>query len=192
MRKMTFLALASVFVLTGFGCKQMSQMRQDLNLNSMSLPDGQYAVGGEEALVHWKTYADGREYSGTIEVTEGALEVQDNELTDNFAYLQADMSTVKLAGLVSVQTFLDIDKYPHVALENMTFDKNEDGSYAVTGDAAVEGRTAPIVINSLTLIPNEVGHIYAHGRFTADASIWEELGETRIEFDFNIPFLLLP
>ena len=113
-----------------------------------------YTVVSSDSVLNWRgAKAVGDFHTGTIDITEGALEVVDGSLVSGRFVI--DMTTInstdlsggmanRLVGHLKSDDFFSVEAFPSAELVITSAEPTGNGQYAVTGDLTIKGITHPI------------------------------------------------
>lgn len=146
----------------------------------VALTDGSYKLATSSNSLGWegsKTLIPGYTDKGTIQITEGTLEVVDGKIVGGKFVI--DMTSIsalstgrgkdedKLSGHLKSEDFFDAEKYPTSVFE--ITGATAEGE--ITGNLTIKETTAPITF-PIQLSESE-GKITAKGRIDLDRTIWD-------------------
>ncbi|MEM8859185.1 MAG: YceI family protein [Chloroflexota bacterium] len=126
--------------------EEEAEMAESMNVN--------YAIVTSDSVLNWKgAKAVGDFHTGTIDITEGVLEVVDGALASGSFVM--DMTTMvstdlsggmadRLVGHLKSDDFFSVDSFPTAELVITSAEPAGDGQYNVIGDLTIKGITNPI------------------------------------------------
>jgi polyisoprenoid-binding protein YceI len=149
---------------------------------------GTYAVNSELSIVNWagqKPLIDGYINTGSIAVTEGTIEVGENEASGNFTI---DMNTLSVSetptkpgsesafeGHLKGERWFDVETYPEASFVITSVVPREDSEatfeYDVTGNLTMKGETGELTFPA-TIFEDEFGRVQAIADFEFDRTEW--------------------
>ncbi|MAZ73941.1 MAG: lipid-binding protein [Flavobacteriaceae bacterium] len=156
----------------------------------------------KESTITWKGKKVLGSHTGTIQLKDGYLEMDDNLLTGGMFVV--DMTTInvtdlegeskgKLEGHLKSDDFFGVSSHPTATLEITSAEKNVDG-YIVTGNITIKGTTQPITFDldmtssmattSLKIDRTKFGVRYGSGSF------FDNLGDNTISDNFELDVTL--
>lgn len=167
-------------------------------------------VDTEASVINWKGYKVLGSHTGTIQISEGKLQMQDDQLVGGTFTI--NMSTInctdltggskdKLEGHLKSPDFFGVEKYPTAKFKiTEVVSRGTPGSYKITGDLTIKETTKSIRFN--TQFSEEDGQTVATSELEIDrsdfdvrygsGSFFDSLGDNTIydEFDLDIRLVL--
>lgn len=140
-----------------------------------------YKVDTAASVLNWHGEKVAYGHDGTIEITQGELTMKGDTLTSgNFT---VDMKTVKgtdagakpedmikLAGHLMAADFFDAEKFPTSKFEITTAEKQQDGTYGVSGNLTIKDVTKNISFPATIKVEGE--KVTADAEFTINRNDW--------------------
>jgi polyisoprenoid-binding protein YceI len=159
----------------------------------------------QESNVIWKGKKLAGSHSGTIDLKEGYLTMENNEPTGGEFVM--DMTSIKVTDLsgktkqqledhLKNEDFFSVDKYPTAKLVVKNVVKKDDGTYGILGDLSIKEDTNPVTFEQemsdnsasakVVIDRSKFNVRYGSGRF------FSNLGDNTIhdnfELDVNLKF----
>ncbi|MEH0155055.1 YceI family protein [Limibacter armeniacum] len=167
-------------------------------------PKSTYKVDSEASKMEWVGKKVTGQHTGTIKISDGAVEVSDGKLVGgNFTI---DMSTInntdlesaddkaKLEGHLKSDDFFSVEKFPKATFEIEKADEKGGGEYEITGNMTIKGISNKISFPASVTI--EDNKLTAAATITVDrtkfdvkygsGSFFSDLGDKMIYDDFEI------
>jgi polyisoprenoid-binding protein YceI len=108
-----------------------------------------FEVANDESTIIWKGYKPTGSHHGTIMLTSGFIEIEDEEVTGGS--FTVDMSTIKdadgsarLEGHLKSKDFFEVETFSTSTFMITDVETEEDGEVTITGDMTIKGITKEI------------------------------------------------
>ena len=176
------------------------QAEVEMKEGAVALPDeAEYTLDLEKSSMGWESSKKvGGEHAGKVLLKEGSLIVEGGELASGSFTIDMDSISDNdgSAGLVKHlknADFFDVAKYKTSQFEVSTAERNEDGTYKVTGELTILDQTNEITFDLLFVEAAE--GLHATAAFSIDRTKWgidyssgsvfEQLGDKAIRDDIG-------
>jgi polyisoprenoid-binding protein YceI len=167
-----------------------------------------YNVDTGESKILWTGRKIGGEHTGSIQVREGKLDMNNGRLTGGSFVI--DMATIvnedlsgeykaKLEGHLKSDDFFGVAKFPTAQLVITDVKGGKDGRYDITGDLTIKEHTHAITFPATLKAEN--GRVSADARIVVDrsrydvrygsSSFFDNLGDKVIYDDFDLEVSLV-
>ena len=171
-------------------------------------PTATYTVDAEQSTIHWTGKKVTGQHSGVIDLQEGTLDVDGDQLTGG--QFTIDMSTLanedlegedkaKLEGHLKSDDFFGVENHPTAQLVITQVTPQEGDQYIITGDLTIKEATHPVEFPATVTVQD--GQITAEATITVDrtkydvrygsSSFFDNLGDKVIYDDFDIAVSLV-
>ena len=168
----------------------------------------EYTIDVQKSEITWKGKKVTGEHTGTIELQQGNLLVEDGKLLGGSFTI--DMRTIsntdlagedkgKLEGHLKSDDFFGVESHPTATLEITDVKQESDNTYQVTGDLTIKGKTNEIQFPAT--VSTESGQVTAEASITVDRSeydvrygsdsFFDNLGDKVIYDDFQLEVSLV-
>lgn len=196
--------LAALFLIGG-----AAALMSFVNPFSSNKPATVYQVDNQQSKLNWKAKKVTGEHSGTISVSEGTLELENNALKGGAFTLDTRTITVtditnpdmnkKLVGHLKNDDFFAVDKHPSANFVITSAVPKGNGNYDVTGKLTIKSITNSITFPAHVTVAN--GKATAKATITVDrtkfdikyrsGNFFENLGDKTIYDDFELDVTLV-
>ncbi len=167
-----------------------------------------YAVDPQQSQIKWKGEKVTGEHTGTIQLKEGNLVAQDNQLTGGRFVI--DMPTLvdedltgdskgKLEGHLKSDDFFGVEKYPEATFVITKATPQQGNQYEITGDLTIKDTTEPVTFPATVNVKD--GKVAAEATITVDrtkygikfrsGSFFDDLGDKMIYDEFELQVSLV-
>ena len=172
------------------------------------LPDGSFSLNKEASTLMWSaSKIGGSSHEGEVAIDSGEIIISDERLSGG--EFNIDMTTISesknsqaFLGHINSEDFFNVQEFPETRISINAMDKNEDGTFLVSGDLTIKGITNKIQFPAeITSSENE---LMANANIVIDRTKWdirfgspsffEDLGDNAINDDihFNLTLVLNP
>ncbi len=156
-------------------------------------------VKTESSKVIWKAYKVTGSHTGTVDLTSGKLDFEEDKLTggeftvDMTSMITTDLdgdSKGKLEGHLKSDDFFGVDKHPEAHMVFTAITPSGKNSYEVTGDLTIKGITKPVTFDisvygskaTATLKVDRAAYDVKYG----SGSFFDNLGDKTIYDEFDL------
>jgi polyisoprenoid-binding protein YceI len=168
--------------------EQEEVMAEDNTNERASITAGSYVVDSEKSIVNWsgkKPLIDGYINTGEIRLSEGSIEVLENDATGSFVIamdtLKVGLTAKKpdqetaLEGHLKGDRWFDVAAYPTATFViNEVTPKTDSATsftYTIAGDLTLKGQTHPVTFDAV-IYQNTDGTIRAEAATEIDRTKW--------------------
>ena len=171
-------------------------------------PATTYTVDAEQSTVRWTGKKVTGQHNGVIDIQNGMLEVEDNQLSGGQFVI--DMQSLnnqdlegedkaKLEGHLKSDDFFGVESHPTAQLVITQVTPLENNQYTITGDLTIKDATHPVEFPATVDLQD--GQLSAEATITVDrskydvrygsSSFFDNLGDKVIYDDFDIAVSLV-
>ncbi len=170
-----------------------------LTLSFTTIHGGKKEIKVDKSKVTWKGYKVTGSHEGTVDLKSGFLKFDDGKLVGGEFVI--DMTTIgstdlegewkgKLDGHLKSDDFFGVASHPTASLVFTKVDSEKKGSYNVTGDLTIKGKTHPVVF-SIAINKNKATTSLKIDRTKYDikygsASFFDNLKDKAIDNEFDL------
>ncbi|GEP97501.1 YceI family protein [Chitinophaga cymbidii] len=178
-------------------------------MSFINKPTAVYRVDNQQSTLNWTAKKVTGQHTGTISVSEGTLEVENNALKGGAFTLDTRTITVtditnpdmnkRLLGHLKNDDFFAVDKHPSASFVITSAVPKGNGNYDVTGKLTIKSITNNITFPAHVVVAN--GKATAKATITVDRTkfdikyrsknFFENLGDKTIYDDFELDVTLV-
>ncbi|HZH73039.1 MAG TPA: YceI family protein [Mariniphaga sp.] len=165
-----------------------------------------YEIDKSKSTIKWNGKKVTGEHYGTIGISNGHLQVENNNLKSGVVEmdmnsivvedLKNESSNKKLTGHLKSDDFFSVENHPKARLEIKNAVKKAGNNYTVTGDLTIKNITHPVTFDAVMNTGNE--KLTAKGKVEVDRTLYDikfrsgkffsDLGDNLIYDTFTLEF----
>ncbi|GEP89025.1 Polyisoprenoid-binding protein YceI [Chitinophaga terrae (ex Kim and Jung 2007)] len=168
-----------------------------------------FQVSTTDSKVNWTGKKVTGQHEGTINITDGKLELDNNVLKNgNFTLdtrsivvtdIKDASGNAKLLGHLKSDDFFSVEKFPTATLATTSISNKGNGNYEITGNLTIKGITNPVSFPATVTVAGN--KLTAKAKVTIDRtkynikygskSFFEGIGDKAIYDDFDLDVVLV-